>query len=102
MKIVLGINSVCSKVKLLCSEYALASVGAVGRNINVHLLIWGCPDFCFTCIWNSRFPFGFEFYHDAEFVQGVTASMKSASQVQEGLIQDELELFWKANHGQHL
>lgn len=53
------------------------------------LLICGCPDSCFTCIWDSRFPFGFEFYHDAEFVQEVTAGIKSASQVQEGLIQDE-------------
>lgn len=73
----------------MCSEYALALVGAVGRNINVHLLIPGCRDFCFTCIWNSCFPFGFEFYHDAKFMQEVTASIKSASQVQEGLIQDE-------------
>lgn len=88
MKVVLGINSV-SKVKLLCSESALALVGAVGRNRNIHLLVCGSRDFCFTCIWSSRFPFGFEFCLDAEFMQEVTASIKSASQVQKGLIQDE-------------
>lgn len=64
-------------------------VGAVGRNINVHFLICGSRDFCFMCIWNSHFPFEFEFYHDAEFMQEVTASIKSASQMQQGLIQDE-------------
>lgn len=73
-----------SKVKLLCSEYALALVGAVGRNINVHLLTCGSHEFCFTCIWNSHFPFGFEFYHDAELMEEVTASIKSFSQVQKG------------------
>lgn len=78
-----------SKVKILCSEYALALAGAVGRNVNVHLLICGSRDFRFTCICNSCFPFGFEFCHDAEFMQKVTAGIKSASQVHKGLIQDE-------------
>lgn len=41
------------------------------------------------CIWNSHFPFGFEFCHDAEFMQEVTASIKSVSQMQKGFIQDE-------------
>lgn len=63
--------------------------GTVGRNINVHFLICGSCDFCFTCIWNSHFPFGFEFCHDAEFMQEVTASIKSVSQMQKGFIQDE-------------
>lgn len=35
------------------------------------------------------FPFGLEFYHDAEFMQEVTAGIKSASQVQKGLMQEE-------------
>lgn len=79
MKIVLGINSI-SKVKILCSEYALALVGAVGGKVNVHLLMCGCRDFlfvCFMCIWKSRFPFGLAFYYDAKFMQEITASIKS-------------------------
>lgn len=50
-----------SEVKLQCSEYALDFVGAVGGNVNVHLMR-GCHvgfGFFFMCIWKSHFPFGF-------------------------------------------
>lgn len=33
--------------------------------------------FCFMCIWKSCFPFGFAFYHDAKFMQEISACIKS-------------------------
>lgn len=61
MKIVLGINSI-SKVKILCSEYALALVGAVGGNVNVHLLMCGCRDFLFVCLFHVHLEVSFSLW----------------------------------------